>query len=263
MLPIEENFILNLAASCTREQAVWRMLGWERKTIGERSVEIPITENGIVLQDTQKTYHPDWSLEEHLSRIYKEALTSYSNRLDANSTEDEIEEALGETWSDIERVEVLIEKARGYLLDIVDELAKGDQSALRVDRDTTLKTGVEHITIRSLDAWHAKTYFEAKEIHVAPVIEEEKFEKSEMSLLITLHLLVNLCAPLKRKLQKSNGTPNQTGIAKEIEKMADAYCREVGDFEGQGFKSVVGRLQQASKAMNVKLTQLRDSRKLR
>jgi hypothetical protein len=264
VLPLEDNFVLNLSASCTRDQAVWRMLGWDRKTISERSFEIPITENGIALQDAKMTYQPDWSLEEGLSRLYKEALTSYSKRLDEKSTEEEIEKALGETWSEIELVETLIERARGYLLDIVDELAKGDQSALRIDQEATLKNGLQHITIRSIDAWQSRKYSEEKVIRAAHLSDDEKDpKKREASILVTLRLLTELYAESKRNMAHRDGSPNETAIAKEIEAHADAKCLKVGDFGSHSYASVVARLQKSSTSMALKLAQLKTSGKLR
>jgi hypothetical protein len=50
----------------------------------------------------------------------------------------------------------LIERAHELAMDIEDELDKGDNSILRLDKDATEKSGVTHITLRSFEKWRAR-----------------------------------------------------------------------------------------------------------
>jgi hypothetical protein len=58
----------------------------------------------------------------------------------------------------VRRFDALTIDAATYLADINDELAKGGASALRIDSMATAKSGVVHISLRSLDDWASRRY---------------------------------------------------------------------------------------------------------
>ncbi|NJD24551.1 MAG: hypothetical protein FIB06_03995 [Betaproteobacteria bacterium] len=58
----------------------------------------------------------------------------------------------------VRRFDALTMDAARYLADIDDELAKGGASALRIDSMATARTGIVHISLRSLDDWASRRY---------------------------------------------------------------------------------------------------------
>lgn len=258
MLSVNENFQLNLSASCTKEQAVFRLLGWGGETIYLREPELPMTDEGIGLEDTKKIFQPDMTLESFLKEAYQNVLTSYSSKVNEDTTDEEIEELLDEKWDAIEQVESLIEEARSLLMDIVDELALGEKSELRLDLEMSSKMGVQYITLRSLDAWAQRyrrpsSQQDEKTLEIAGDIDEgddgessrpkKKESKADRSLYITLWYLAELYAKMRKPLLWNDGKGvNVNALAKSLEESIHAKITDGGDYEGQSFSSIQERL---------------------
>jgi len=156
MTPKNDDFILDLSASCTKDQAVMRLLGWGHRSIYKKN--IPVTENEFTQEDLKEMHPENLRLEDYLTFMYQSALDDYANAVPEDATEEVVLRVLEEKLPRIDEAEVLVETARSYMMDIVDELSKGASSALRIDQCATTATGIEHITLRSLDRWEKDFY---------------------------------------------------------------------------------------------------------
>lgn len=264
MISEPENFQLNLSASCTREQAVLRLLGWGTKTIYPTYLELPVTEDGLALQDTKQIYGPEIGLEKFLDGVYRDARAAYAERVSEHSTDEQIKDALRTKWYLIEEAELLIERARGYLIDIVDELAKGDASALRVDHDTTQKTGIQHLTIKSLDEWSLSQYPKpgtddsTAAIALSDAVEDSPSKKYR-SLYITMHFLVQEYARRAGTACWSDTEGvNVKAVSKKLEAVADAQCKPDSGYPGQKQKSIEKRIADAEREWRVNQEELKN-----
>lgn len=254
MIPVEEDFILNLSASCTKEQAVLRLLGWGRNTIYPK--QLHLSEDGNLRQDPKLIYRPDFSLQEFLSGIYKEALSTYSDAVPEGATDEEVQDAIESHAPRIEEAEAFIEKARSYMLDIVDELSKGVDSALRLDNEATAGSGVVHITLRSLDAWSESTYpgkavavVSAPEPDVHALLKDVKdvdgTKKSDSSLYVTLALAVQAFAQKAGGKFLNNGEVNVQQVAGHLEALGAGERANGSNLPSQSEASIRARITKA------------------
>ena len=118
-------------------------------------------------EDTQRAEYPDdfseLSFCEILENELESAQTSYVNakalrKMFQRGMQDaDDEEVTDEQFAELERK---LNSAAGdmakyheYLCDIVDELAKGSQSELRIDQNNTKNIAYPYITLSSLKAW--------------------------------------------------------------------------------------------------------------
>lgn len=150
-----EDFYIDLSASCTKEQAVLRLLDWRESTIKKYFFHIDHT--GAKKTDIKEISPTAIDLHDYLSEIYKEALQKYENAIPDKYTKDELNAIIYEHTPNINKAKETIEQAHSYLMDITDELAKPNCS-LRIDQETTIKEGKTYITIRSLNEWKKKKY---------------------------------------------------------------------------------------------------------
>lgn len=254
----EDDFILDLSASCTKDQAVMRMLGWGLLTMYPKQVHLMA--NGTLKEDSKLVYRPDFSLNELLSEIYRDAKNAYLNSVPVNATADKANALLEKALPAIERAEAMIENARSYMLDIVDELAKGDASGLRLDKESTLKNAEEYITIRSLDEWCAAKYQIIEETERVALEDDpsmgalnkpvSEMSKTEIGLYTVLGLMTEAYAKeLGETYYNKLGEVNikQTAIA--VAEYADTYLENDKHFPGQSFATVKARLSAAEKCL--------------
>lgn len=254
MIPVEEDFILNLSASCTKEQAVLRLLGWGRNTIYPK--QLHLSEDGNLRQDPKLIYRPDFSLQEFLSGIYKEALSTYSDAVPEGATDEEVQDAIESHAPRIEEAEAFIETARSYMLDIVDELSKGADSALRLDNEATALSGVVHITLKSLDTWSESTYpikadavVSAQEPDIHALLDTVKdvdgTAKSDFSLYVTLALAVQAFAQKAGGKFLNNGEVNVQQVAGHLEALGAGERANGSNLPSQSEASIRARITKA------------------
>ncbi len=156
--------VLDFRTSCTREDAVAKMLGWMQGYIRYKHHEDETTLDNLIYVHSL----PD-SLEDHLLELRETAISDWSYAFDAEPTED----VLAEKSKVIFDCDELINKAGEYLCAIDDELAKGDSSALRIDQHTTKYSNEIHITLSSLAQW-------AKENHgITSLVTPESISSKE------------------------------------------------------------------------------------
>lgn len=260
MLPMSENFLIDLSPSCTKEQAVLRLLGWGKETITKKYIKMSSAEK---FEKDMKEISPiAINLHELLTETYREALQKYEDSFSEDPTEDELNTALKLHGSRILEAEEFISEAHGYLMDITDELARPD-SALRIDQDATTKSGTAFITIRSLEEWAKNKYAKLEESSVKEELKNtEKSsgstddssvgEKTLNSLYITLGLTARAIVELKGT---QYGNPDKiviTQLAKLLEKDAIALSNDPNKpLDTQTYESIRKRLTEAQKRLRI------------
>ena len=254
----EDDFILDLSASCSKDQAVMRILGWGTETVYPKKLHV--MEDGTLKEDSRLVYRPDFSLNEFLSEIYRDAKNAYLNSVPADATTDMINAMLEKALPGIERAETMIDQARRYMLDIVDELARGNASGLRLDKESTTKHGEEYITIRSLDAWCKEKKLVIEEPERVPLEDDlsmgalnkpvSEMSKTETGLYTVLGLLTEAYAKdLGETYFSKSGEVNVTQMAIAVAAHADTYMDKDQHFPGQSLATVRARLSVATKCL--------------
>lgn len=129
-----ENYYVDLTISCTIENAVRQLLG----------ISLPIRDGLSESSDYD-------TLESALSTIKEYAEVDYSNA----KFEKEPEDIIAIRLEKLNKVELLIDKARLYKSDINDELGRGSNSDLKRDTDEEKisKSNYILITNSSLKKW--------------------------------------------------------------------------------------------------------------
>lgn len=152
MILPEDDLFIDYRTSCTNEEAVAKMLGW-MKGCGRKRV-INMTEYGIPANELPYLHSLESSLEEQLMEIRNAAQHEFYKALEADAPHD----VLVEKENAVIKCGEQIEMAGIYLADIDDELAKRKSPALRIDQEATNKSGIRHITLRSLKEWARAEY---------------------------------------------------------------------------------------------------------
>lgn len=147
------NVKLDFSTSCTKEEAIAKMLGWLRGAIRLSSDEINIHHITI----DQMPFLPElyYSLEDHLSMFRESALDQVAQAFEESTPSEQLQK---EALDALLACEDLIIKASAYISALDDELLKGEASELRVDQVKTESTGEIYITLKSLDEWARKNY---------------------------------------------------------------------------------------------------------
>jgi hypothetical protein len=254
----EDDLILDLSASCSKDQAVMRILGWALATAYPKRLHVMA--NGTLNEDSKLVYRPDFSLNEFLSEIYRDAKNAYLNSIPADATTDMVDTLLKKALPAIERAEVMIDQARSYMMDIVDELARGNASGLRLDKESTAKNGEEYITIRSLDEWCSAKYQVIEEPERVPFEDDpsmgalkrpvSEMSKTEIGLYTVLGLLTEAYAKeLGETYFSKSGEVNVKQMSIAVAGHADTYMENDQHFPDQSVSTVRARLTSAEKCL--------------
>lgn len=256
MIPMSEDFLIDLSPSCTKEQAVLRLLGWGTETINKKYIHMNTKLE--VLTDMKEISPAAIDLHELLTDTYQEALQRYEDAVPKDPTEEEMEKILDEHGPRIEEAEAFVERARNYLMDITDELARpcGD---LRIDQEATVKVGSTCITIRSLEAWAEKRWPKPEESSTS---ENEKSSdttddfldaenKGNRSFLLTLGLAVRALAESKGGKYGTVEAPNITQISILLSDLADKLGNVKKPLHGQGEDHIRGKITKANKLLKL------------
>ena len=256
MLPMSEDFLIDLSPSCTKEQAVLRLLGWGTETIKKKYIKM--NHAGQVVTDMKEISPTTIDLHELLTETYQEALHRFEDAVPKDPTEDEMEQIINEHGPRIEEAEAFVEEAHNYLIDITDELAKHD-SALRIDQDATTKFGSTYITIRSLEEWASKRYRKPESFSTsenqkssgAPDDILDSNNKGNRSFLLTLGLAGRALAGVKGNGYGTTEDPNISRISSLLSELADKLENTNKPFHGQGEASIRSRIRQANNQLKL------------
>ena len=252
----EANLFFNV--SCTKDEAVGMLLGWMQGFT--RPKEIKRNDYlGIPEDQLQFLQSLDGPLVDYLSDLRYAAYEDFRVLYQGASTVEEldIQEAV------IDRINAIAEKAWGYLMDIADEIAKGELSALRIDQEASARSGTPHYTLRSIDAWANEKYktsiFSAshsthdddRERRLEAINNSEPEKGRGLSktvannLYITFGLLTELFSETGTAY-KSNGKLNIKGIAERIEELGRKHNK--GDpLYGQSAETIKSVIEEAQK----------------
>ena len=148
-----KDVFLKFVTSCTKDEAVARMLGWMQEPIYDVEPELT-DDNNVPLEYLPYLSSMPNSIEEQLTYLVGEAQAALDDAK-ASIAEPEV---IKQKEADLSNTLEWIDKSAIYLVNIVDELAKGEKSALRIDQEATEKSGTIHITIKSLDEWASDFY---------------------------------------------------------------------------------------------------------
>jgi hypothetical protein len=152
MINAEDEIYYDLRTSCTCDEAVAKLLGWMRGPIRRR--HLSVTEHSDSVTDLPHLDSLNGSLQQTLEEMRE---TARQDLLDAVEAGVSTYVFLDKDFA-VRRFDALTIDAATYLADINDELAKGGASALRIDSMATAKSGVVHISLRSLDDWASRRY---------------------------------------------------------------------------------------------------------
>lgn len=158
-----EEIRVDWRASCTKEDAVAKLIGWMRGHIHPKVIEV--TEQSAYAEQLPYRHCIHVSLQDELEKLREKARHEL---LDAMAASDKFDEFY-EQYDAVERYDELIKLVAFYLVEITDEIAKGRDSLLRVDQQATDSTGVTHFTLKSVDQW-------ARETYDIPILEDTKLK---------------------------------------------------------------------------------------
>ena len=172
----------------------------------------------------------------------------------------------------VAHTESLIEKAVMYKLDMEEELSKGENSALKVDHETSEQTDITHLTLSSINQWANKKYnisilgdqrqntFPGS-TQAQPTTQEKvegRDSKGRLSktradnLFTTFSFLVEAYAKSSNKIV--NGEPNNDAVAKHLEKLA-TNTKTKETLSGQSDEAIKDRIEEAKSIKKSKLPQ--------
>lgn len=149
MINPEDPIRANLRISCTKDEAVAKLIGWLKGFIRRDNNEI--SERGISETELPHLHTLAMSLGDQLNVLRE---TARQELIKANDTDEDRHKL----YEAVEKYDELINKSATYFLDIDDEIEKVELSVLKIDHEATQKFGVTHIKLRSLDKWARAKY---------------------------------------------------------------------------------------------------------
>ena len=172
MLTTEDDILIKQETSCSKEEAIAKLLGWMRGPLRRKYVE----------------FTPGWISEDQLPYLYSLEGTVQAHLQDLRTTEHaayhqaaiiDMEDVIAEEKrQSVARIDGLILNAARYLREIESELDRGDASLLKIDHEATESTGVIQLTLSSLDRWSHQQFkfsiFEPPSLPPVPEIVAEK-----------------------------------------------------------------------------------------
>lgn len=217
----ETDVIINIQTSCTRDEAVAKLLGWARGRYFPKSVQV--TEHGINEVDLEKVAQFEGSVQEQLAAIYEKARSEFIDAAEACESHETLSILEGKVYE----CRALVDKAAEYFLDLDDELSSPEM--LRIDRMKTERDGQTYVTLRSLAEWSKQKY--GIDIMKVPgaddeqsYVEPEKYSGHAAGLTeidkINLALVALMGVVAKTSaFNKGDGVANKSAISKKMEEI--------------------------------------------
>lgn len=253
----EDETHIDLRTSCTRDEAVAMMLGLINGPVCARPSNDDATQEeweiinsyGYSLQD---------DLEERRDALESEVVEAQLEKLDPND--------IGKKQEALQNFHALVEKARIYSLHIDDEIAKGELSALREDKQAKGNSIETRYTVISIKQW-AKANTEISALDPFPrhgktnsssQPDSQQQDKPESGKTKLEHLFTTFAFLVEAFAKHSNSTTHEDGrpkismIATRLERLAkEANKQEV--LPGQSEEAIKKRI---SEAMRIKQSKL-------
>lgn len=276
MLPLGSDSNIDTSISCTKEQAVMKLLGWSQGIHTKKEFRLPA--EGLWLDQLPFLSRHILNLGDQLKELHERALLEYQHAFppEAGTVEFDLEkhfgapgvmEKLTEKQEALEDVQALIHRAREYAMDIQEEIGKGKDSQLLTDTEAAQTNGVLHITLRSLEKWQKVFYAEKPDTKADSVVQhsaigdpdlmaqltraipenEKKIGKADISLYVTLGLAIEAIA---EKLGPPYSDENELPVVAEIVNLIGSkYQSKDGEsmIYGQGLEMIRKRLSLALK----------------
>lgn len=250
-IPTHEEVFWELSAGCTPEEAVWKTLKWERAATDNQVP--PLSSDGKLLAALRSKRPKNFTLEMRLQALEADSTEALRDALDKGD-----QAVIDARYKDAQEIRDLVAHTRLMMMEIDDELHKGEQSALRIDDQATMETGTVRINRISLERWlasrfkgHAGTQLQDD---AAPVKNAGKPTKAEESLYVTLALAVTALARRSgRQFVKGDTAPEQvidpsamnlSAISRHLAEMAPKPA-EGAEFPGQSPESIKKRVEEA------------------
>jgi hypothetical protein len=248
--------------SCPADEAACKMIGWMLGPIYERV--IGLTEKDEIPEELYINMPPPCFIDGSIKEMFA-GIRQYHLHLIAKHSKTKI--GLLEKQEAFATFNEKVKRYRCYLMDIEEEIAKGQSSALIIDRDATDKSGETHITFRSIDRWSQKKYgiailapapsnpeaensLEQSELQSKHKNKEEADSKGRLSktmannLYTTFAFLVEAFASSAPRYNLGPGKPNVSAIAAKLQKLA-ADAAQIGVMAGQSAQSIQDRIEYA------------------
>ena len=232
--PEDETVIVKID-SCSKDEAVAKLIGWMRNP--KRLKYVKTTQMGI-----QSDYF------EHMPTVYGGSILDLINQqreIARNKLLDIVEESItckDESLKDsfldsintqedvVKNWDEKLEKANMYLYAIEKELSKGKYSELQLDEELTQANGCAHITLLSLCDW-------AKERFNIWVLDEALETKDKNRLTIrTPERIDPLCAELMEILKDMDSRPSKQQVMKVLQQRVGSRGSCVMGDLGYGIK---------------------------
>jgi hypothetical protein len=256
MMSAEDDIYIDPKTTCSREEAVAKLLGWLQGT--RRRPFTEITLHGISVQQLPELHTLEGSTVLDLLAEHRRATKAdYVAAVAAGQPDNVIQEKR----SEVVLCDAIIDKAKAYFIDFDDEAAKGAASAFRIDRAATRACRETQYTLKTVDVWTRATYGVsiANPDPVVPIVRkvdvgDESDGRKGMSktqatnLYITFALLIEDIVNTKMGAYRHpDGRANMANVAQYIFNLAEA----AGGSErlpGQSLKTLKNHIKAAIKA---------------
>ena len=255
----DDEAYLFFKVSCTRDEAVGMLLGWMQGFT--RPAAINLDNHGTIPEDQLPLLQSlDQPLIDYITDLRNAAYENFEVLYESEGT---FEKELDEQAAVVDRYNLLAKNAWGYLMDITDEIAKGDASALRIDHAESARSGTPHYTLRSVDAWARGKFgisiFKDQKLDQEDDQENRKdaiiknYTKPEIGLsktrtngfYTTFALLIDMHSE-NSPLFKHGNNPNVEQIAIAINKFGKKSNNDQ-TIEGQSVEAMKSRIEDAMK----------------
>ena len=153
MINSEDDIYIDFKSSLTKDEAVAKLLGWLH---GNRRVKIVEVPDGVLSPSFFAKLHTlEGSLQSMLQTYRDIASNAYVDAFKKNNEYDDQVQALDNI---VKEWDLAIDKAAIYLMDIDDELSKGEKSSIRKVQKVGAAKSTLHITMSSLNQWALAKY---------------------------------------------------------------------------------------------------------
>lgn len=251
--------------SCPADEAACKMIGWMIGPIYEQV--FGLTEKDEIPEKLFINMPPPSFIDSSIKEIFT-GMMQYHLHIIAKHPKTKI--GLLEKQEAFATFNEKIKRYQSYLMDIEEEIAKGQSSALIIDQDATDKSGETHLTFRSIDRWSQKKYgiailapaqsnpeagntLEQSELQSKHKNEEDEADlkgglsrKMADSLYTTFAFLVEAYVKSEKSLQRNDGSPNVIEIAACLASLATCASKH-NSIIGQGTQSIKKRIEKAMK----------------